>query len=242
MGSIFPIVYLQVRIHKMHPLVDRIKGLYVIADTATIEEELFIEKAAIAIAAGCQVLQYRDKSNDQGKRLRQARQLYRLCKEAGSVFIINDDAELAIQANADGVHCGKNDTAVSDIRHSYPDLLIGASCYDSVQRAKEMIAAGADYVAFGRFFPSTTKPGATPANIDVLRQAKQHLKCPVVAIGGIMAENAGILISSGADAVAVIGGVFNTPDVHHSSKKICELFTQREHQALSQDDAGKLGR
>lgn len=226
----------------MHPLADKIKGLYVIADTATIEEEQFIEKAAIVLAAGCRVLQYRDKSNDQGKRLRQASQLYSLCKQAGSVFIINDDAELAIQVNADGVHCGKNDTAVSDLRHSYPGLLIGASCYNSVQRANEVIAAGADYVAFGRFFPSTTKPEATPANIDILQQAKQQLKHPVVAIGGIVAENAGILISSGADAVAVIGGVFNTPDVYDSSKKICELFIQREHQALSQDDAGKLRR
>ena len=226
----------------MHPLVDKIKGLYVIADTATIEEERFFEKAEIAIAAGCHVLQYRDKTNDHTKRLRQASQLSRLCKEAGSVFIINDDAELAIQVNADGVHCGINDRSVSEIRRSYPELLIGASCYDSLQRANEMIAAGADYVAFGRFFASTTKPGATPANIDILRQAKQQLKHPVVAIGGIGAENAGILISSGADAVAVIGGVFNTRDVYDSSKKISELFTQREHLALSQDDAGKLGR
>jgi len=224
----------------MHPLVDKIKGLYVIADTATIEEERFFEKAAIAITAGCRVLQYRDKSNDQARRLRQASQLSGLCKQAGSVFIINDDAELARQVDADGVHCGKNDAAIGDIKRSYPELLIGASCYDSVERANEMIAAGADYVAFGRFFPSTTKPGATPANIDILRQAKQQLKHPVVAIGGIVAENAGILISSGADAVAVIGGVFNTPDVYHSSKKICELFTQREHQALSPHDADKL--
>ena len=209
----------------MHPLVDKIKGLYVIADTATIEEERFFEKAEIAIAAGCHVLQYRDKTNDHTKRLRQASQLSRLCKEAGSVFIINDDAELAIEVNADGVHCGINDRSVSEIRRSYPQLLIGASCYDSLQRANEMIAAGADYVAFGRFFPSTTKPGATPANIDILRQAKLQLKHPVVAIGGIVAENAGILISSGADAVAVIGGVFNTPDVYDSSKKISELFT-----------------
>ena len=238
MGSIFPIAWRQVNNNKMHPLADKIRGLYVIADTATIEENQLLEKAGHSIAAGCRVLQYRDKSQDQRKRLRQASQLHSMCKDAGIIFIINDDAELAMQVNADGVHCGKNDATVSDIRYSYPDLLIGASCYDSVQRAKEAVAAGADYVAFGRFFASTTKPAATPANIDILRQAKRQLKNPVVAIGGILAENAGILISSGADAVAVIGGVFNKPDVYQSSRIICELFTQREHQALSKGNAG----
>ena len=174
----------------MHPRTEDIRGLYAIADTATIAEDLFFEKVGLVIAAGCSVLQYRDKSSDPLNRLKQAVKLQKLCKTTGTVFIINDDPELAMQVDADGVHCGRNDAAVSEIRAGYPNLLIGASCYNSLQRASEAVAAGADYVAFGRFFPSATKPEAVPADTVILQQSKQQLQKPVVAIGGIMAENA----------------------------------------------------
>ncbi len=208
----------------MHPFAENIRGLYAIVDTASCDENLLFEKVRLVLDAGCRVLQYRDKTSDNKKRLLQAGELRLLCDKAGAVFIINDDAELAVQVNADGVHCGRDDAGIRETRVRYPTLMIGASCYNSIERAEQAIKSGADYVAFGRFYPSSTKPEATPANIEILQQAKQRFDCPIVAIGGIVAENAGILISSGASAVAVIGGVFSAADPYLSSKEICALF------------------
>ncbi len=212
----------------MHPLANDIRGLYAIADTGTIDEGKLLEKVEQVLAGGCRVLQYRDKSIDKEKRLHQARQLRAICHQTSTVFIINDDAELARQVDADGVHCGRNDAAISETRSLYPGLLIGASCYNSLQRAQQLAEQGADYLAFGRFFSSQTKPEAVAADISILQQAKQKFEQPIVAIGGIMPENAGILISSGASAVAVISGVFSATDPYLSSQKICALFNNRD--------------
>ncbi len=211
----------------MHRLQNRITGLYAIADTATIADAELSQKVARVLEGGCRVLQYRDKSNDRGKRVQQASDLRGICNQAGAVFIINDDAELAMEVQADGVHCGKDDDAVSEVKAHFPDLLVGASCYNSLPRAERAAREGADYIAFGSFFSSATKPQAEPADIEILQQARQMFNLPVVAIGGIMAENAEILISSGASAVAVITGVFLSPDPFHSSSKIAALFENR---------------
>lgn len=210
----------------MHPLAENIKGLYAIVDTATSDERIMFDKVSLVLAAGCRVLQYRDKSEDEYKRLLQARELRKLSDKAGAVFIINDDAELAMEVEADGVHCGKDDAGIEETRARFPGLLIGASCYNSIKRAEQANDNGADYLAFGRFYSSLTKPQATSADIETLRLANRKFTLPIVAIGGIVAENAGILISSGASAVAVISGVFSTIDPYRSSKEICALFTK----------------
>ena len=212
----------------MHPLAQNIHGLYAIADTGSIDDALLIEKVRQVLAGGCRVLQYRDKSIDKVKRLKQAKELKLLCSKAGAIFIINDDAELARQVNADGVHCGRNDATVSETRNRYPELMIGATCYNSLERATQAIEDGADYLAFGRFYPSSTKPEATPATIEILRQARQQFDRPIVAIGGIVVENAGVLISSGASAVAVINGLFSTTDLYLKSQQYCALFNKAE--------------
>jgi len=211
----------------VHHLANRIRGLYAIADTGTVDDSELFEKVRMVLAGGCRVLQYRDKSGNEEKRLWQAGELRKMCRRADAVFIINDDAELAMQVNADGVHCGREDATVSETRDSYPKLMIGASCYNSLSRAVQAANAGADYIAFGSFFLSGTKPQAISADLAVLQQAKQRLEQPLVAIGGIVAENAEILISSGASAVAVISGVFLTPDPLLSSRKITALFDKQ---------------
>ena len=212
----------------MHPLAQNIHGLYAIADTGSIDDAVLIEKVRQVLAGGCRVLQYRDKSIDKVKRLKQAKELKLLCSKAGVIFIINDDAELAKQVKADGVHCGRNDATISETRSCYPELMIGASCYNSLERASQAIEDGADYLAFGRFYPSSTKPEATPATIEILRQARQQFDHPIVAIGGIVVENAGVLISSGASAVAVINGLFSTTDPYLKSQQYCALFNKAE--------------
>ncbi|MCK5359575.1 MAG: thiamine phosphate synthase [Gammaproteobacteria bacterium] len=208
----------------MHPLAKKISGLYAIVDTGCCDENSLFENVQMVLDAGCRVLQYRDKSNDDKKRLMQASKLRRMTTLLGAVFIINDDAGLASRVKADGVHCGKDDAGIVETRKSYPDLLIGASCYNSIDLAEQAVNAGADYLAFGRFYPSLTKPEASPADAAILQQAKRKFSQPIVAIGGIVTENAGFLISSGASAVAVIGGIFSTADPYRSSKELCALF------------------
>ncbi len=208
----------------MHPLTSKISGLYAIADTRTLAESELYDKVRSVLAGGCRILQYRDKSGVADKRLKQATELRRICSRAGAILIINDDAELAIQVNADGVHCGIDDVTVEEVRNRYPGLIIGASCYNNLPRAVQVAREGADYVAFGRFFASRTKPLAKAADLEILLQARQRLELPIVAIGGIVAENAETLISSGANAVAVVAGVFSTQDPLLSSRKITALF------------------
>jgi len=224
----------------MHPLAEKISGLYAIVDTASCDENQLFEKVSLVLNAGCRVLQYRDKTSDNKKRLLQAGELRLLCDKAGAVLIINDDAELAMQVKADGVHCGRDDAGIKETRARYPTLIIGASCYNSIERAEQAIKSGADYVAFGCFYPSSTKPEATPADIETLQQAKQRFVHPIVAIGGIVAENAGILISSGASTVAVNSGIFSVADPYLSSKEICALFNNPQQTVETKSDNTKM--
>ena len=148
----------------------------------------------------------RDALHDAAMLLRDA------CAEAGVPFIINDDARLAADVAADGVHLGEHDGGITESRTLLgDDAFIGASCYDDLQRAHAAAAAGADYIAFGAFFPSPTKPNARRAGIDLLRDSA-GLGIPRVAIGGITPDNARPLVEAGADLIAVISGVFDAPD------------------------------
>ncbi|NLG60497.1 MAG: thiamine phosphate synthase, partial [Gammaproteobacteria bacterium] len=157
-------------------------------------------------------LQYRNKGADARLRAAQATALRALCREAGVPLIINDDPQLAGACGADGVHLGEDDGDVSAARELLgADAIIGASCYDDIGRAARMAAAGADYLAFGGFFPSSSKATTRRATPSLLGDAAALGK-PLVAIGGITADNAPELVSAGADLLAVIGGVFDAPD------------------------------
>ncbi len=189
------------------------RGFYAITqtqDSKTQQQstENLCEAVAAAIRGGATVIQYRDKNpTDQ---LKTARELVKTCHQHNIPLIINDDIELAMLAKADGVHLGKDDGEIIAARkHLGNAAIIGVSCYNSIERALTAQALGATYVAFGRFFPSSSKPLAAPADIDTLRQAKTVLHLPIVAIGGILPENGGQLLAAGADLLAVIGGVFD---------------------------------
>ncbi len=170
------------------------------------------------------MLQYRDKSGDAGRRLREAQELAALCRAFAVPLIINDDVELARASSAAGVHVGEDDEAIGDARAALGSgAIIGVSCYDSLRRAQDAAAEGADYVAFGAFFPSTTKPGARHATPDLLRDAR-GLDLPLVAIGGITHENGGSLIAAGADYLAIVSGVFGASDIRAAARRYVELF------------------
>ncbi len=183
-------------------------GLYVL----TAEVADLLPRAEQVLEAGAQALQYRDKSGNATLRLQQAAALRRLTARYGARLIINDDVELAAAVGADGVHLGRDDGPVERARRRLgPQAVVGVSCYDDLQRAARLAAAGADYLAFGRLFPSSTKPEAPSCPLDRLTQARAF-GLPLVAIGGIHPANAARALAAGADWLAVSASVFLADD------------------------------
>lgn len=188
------------------------RGLYAI--TSGSSDHLF-DAVDSALRGGARVIQYREKTNDRARRLSEALAIAELCESYRVPLIINDDIHLAMEIEGAGVHLGRNDSDIASARARLgATRIIGVSCYDSPERARDAAAAGADYIAFGAFFTSPTKPHAPRASLDLLRAAKQF-GLPVVAIGGITPDNARLLIDAGADYVAAISSVFGLPDSLH---------------------------
>jgi thiamine-phosphate pyrophosphorylase len=183
-------------------------GLYAITQTENKSGDTVINEVTAALKGGAVIVQYRDKNPVDAPFL--ACELVRICHSYNVPLLINDDIELAVLAGADGVHLGKEDGAVAQARQRLgSDAIIGVSCYNFVEQAMAAEQQGATYAAFGRFFPSSSKPLAAPAQIETLRQAKQALTIPIVAIGGILPGNGEQLLAAGADLLAVIGGIFD---------------------------------
>ncbi len=201
------------------------RGLYAITDSHLIPADKLTDQVAAAIRGGACVIQYRDKSSNPEQRQQQAAALVSLCHDHGIPLIINDDVELAVAVGASGVHLGKADSTVRSARKQLgANAIIGVSCYNEFERAVEAASEGADYVAFGRFFPSQSKPDTVTADPELLRQARQRLGIPVVAIGGITPENGQPLITAGAQLLAAIHGVFGQADVQAAARRYAELF------------------
>jgi thiamine-phosphate pyrophosphorylase len=183
------------------------KGLYAITQTEGKMSGTIIQEIRLALKGGVSVVQYRDKAPDDATYL--AKELLSLCQRYNVPLLINDDVELAARIGADGVHLGREDGDILSARKTLGDkAMIGVSCYDSVESARQAETLGVDYVAFGRFFPSSSKPLAAPAHLETLRQAQHQIQVPIVAIGGILPSNGQSLLEAGADVLAVIGGLF----------------------------------
>jgi len=205
-----------------------IAGLYAVTPDLTDVPEL-ITTAQAALSGGARLLQYRNKPATSALRLAQARALLALCRRSRVPLIVNDHLDLALTVGADGVHLGAEDGSLATAREQLgPARILGASCYDRLELALEAERLGADYVAFGSFFPSGVKPGAVRASLTLLRDAKRRLSVPVVAIGGITLENAPQVIAAGADSVAVISALFGADDVRAAARRFSALFTRRE--------------
>lgn len=212
------------------PTESPVRGLYAIADTALLGPERLLEAVAAALRGGARVIQYRHKGEAGPVQHEQAATLRAACEAAGALFLVNDHVELAAGAGAHGVHLGRGDMDPARARRRLgPSALIGVSCYNELSRARAAVAAGADYVAFGSFYASPVKPGAVRAGPGLLRRARRCLPVPVVAIGGIRADNAAPLIAAGADAVAVISAVFTAADVEAAARRLSLLFESRNH-------------
>ena len=187
------------------------RGLYLLTPDESDTGRLLARTRPL-LAAGIAMLQYRNKSADAALRMDHAQALAEACRESRIPFIVNDDWKLALAVDADGAHLGEDDGELREARAALgPRRLLGASCYGRLGLAERAATAGADYLAFGAFFLSGTKPGARRADPGLLREAAKF-GLPRVAIGGITPDNADSLIHAGADLVAVIGAVFDAAD------------------------------
>jgi len=199
-------------------------GLYALT-FETADTGHLLRQVEAALAGGVAAVQYRDKSGDVARRHEQASELVALCRRFGAPLIVNDDLRLADLAGADGVHLGRDDGSLREARIILgTGKFIGASCYQSLDLARAAQAAGADYVAFGSFFASRTKPDAPRASLDLLRDAAPLIQVPLVAIGGITPANAPSLLDAGADSLAVLSALFDTPDVRIAAHDLNQLF------------------
>ncbi|MDA1107901.1 MAG: thiamine phosphate synthase [Proteobacteria bacterium] len=207
----------------------RLRGLYAITGGDVMGVERLVQAVTQALEGGATLIQYRDKSADAPRREAEASILLEICRRHQVPLIINDDAALAHAVSADGVHLGRDDASIADVRRMLGrHAIIGVSCYNVLARAQTAEAAGADYVAFGRFFASRTKPYAVEADVDLLRSARAMLRIPIVAIGGITPANGASLIAAGADMLAVVEGVFGASDVRAAGQRYKTLFESQE--------------
>ena len=200
-------------------------GLYAITPETADTERLLMQVEA-ALIGGAAAVQYRDKSDDVARRHEQASELLALCRQFAVPLIINDDLRLADLTDADGVHLGRDDGSIAKARVILgPEKFIGASCYQNLDLARAAQAEGADYVAFGSFYPSSTKPQAEHAELALLHAARSAIQIPIVAIGGITPANAGPLLDAGADSLAVLNALFDAPDSRATAHAFNQLFT-----------------
>ena len=195
-----------------------LRGLYAITDSQLLAGR-FLSHVEAALEGGVRLLQYRDKSDDAARRLREAEALMKLCERYGTQLLINDDAELAARLGV-GVHLGQTDGPLTPARALLGrHAIIGSTCHASLELAAQAASEGASYVAFGRFFNSVTKPGAPAANLELLQQARAKVKLPIAVIGCITLDNAAPLVAHGADLLAVIHGLFGADSAQEVTRR-----------------------
>lgn len=199
--------------------------LYAITDSTLLPGDKLFNAVAAALKGGCKLVQYRDKSSDKARRSFEAKSLLALCNQYQAQFLVNDDVSLAQEVGAHGVHLGQGDTNPVAARIILGSrAIIGVTCHDSLALAQQAIKDSANYIAFGRFFPSSTKPDARPAPISLISEArKEFSNTPIVVIGGITLKNGKQLLDAGADMLAVCHSLFAADDITTQAKKFIEL-------------------
>lgn len=203
-----------------------IHGLYAITPDIA-DTDLLLAKVQAALQGGINILQYRNKTANHKLQIQQTRAILPLCRQYNVPLIINDSVKLCLSIDADGVHLGADDGNLAEVRARLgSSKILGASCYNCFDLALQAQKAGASYVAFGACFSSSTKPNAPVAGLDLFTRAKTELAVPSVAIGGITVENAANLKESGADAIAVIGALFNAADIAKTSQQFTQMFQE----------------
>jgi thiamine-phosphate pyrophosphorylase len=201
-----------------------LSGLYLIVDPEHCKGRDPLLVAEQALRGGAAIIQWRDKRRDKGDQLPIVLALRELCDRYVALLVVNDHVDLALAAGAGGVHVGQHDLPISAVRAIVPaDFVVGCSTNNPAE-ARQAQEDGADYVAVGRVFPSSTKADTREASPDTVRNVKQTITIPVVAIGGITPENVDMVIAAGADAAAVITAVCESEDVEEEALVISKRF------------------
>lgn len=207
-----------------------LKGIYAITDPKLMGDDIIL-KAEQAILSGINILQYRNKTASIEQQEQEAHKLAKLCKNHNVIFIINDNVELANKVDADGVHLGQKDTQLQHAREQLgTNKIIGVTCNNQIEFALTAQQQGADYVAFGRFFKSFTKPSAPQAELSLLNEARKSITIPIVVIGGITHESAPLLLEHDIDMLAVIEGIFGQIDITKATQQFVDIFNSRDDQ------------
>ena len=201
-----------------------IKGLYAITPDMADSNSLLL-KTQLAIEGGAFMVQYRSKIQDRDVKMQQCAAILRLCREYKIPCIVNDDVDMCRVLEADGVHLGKKDDNIAEVRSILgEDAIIGSSCYDQLNRAKLAQKEGASYVAFGAMFEPSPNPNAPRATLELLREAKSQIQIPIVAIGGITMNNAHDVIETGIDAIAVINSLYESNSIKETAETLSSMF------------------
>lgn len=200
------------------------RGLYLVTPDWD-DTDRMLDVTHQALRAGAQLVQYRHKDASPALRIEQAHALLVLCRQHGRPLVINDHLALCMALDADGIHVGGTDASVAEVRAALgPDKIVGASCYGDFALALAAQAAGASYVAFGGFYPSTVKKYAVSTPDRIVTRAKAELRVPVVVIGGMTPANARPLVALGADMAAAISSVYLAPDPFGAARAFAGLF------------------
>lgn len=206
-----------------------LQGLYAITDEVLTPKSTILQQVEEALDAGAKVIQLRDKSSTDAELENTAKALQQLCSKKGATFFINDRVQLARNIGADGVHVGFNDQTVRETRKEVGgQMLIGVSCYGDLERAKQAVQDGADYVAFGAFYPSKTKPKADVVSKEVISEAKKQLDVPVCVIGGIHRDNIAEITAYQPDMYALVSDIFGSGDIKTAVTELVNNLSKSE--------------
>ncbi len=208
------------------------QGIYAITPDED-NDDLLLNKIIIAIKGGIRIIQYRHSTATHDVCLRQALSIATICKAHHVMLLINNHIDIAKTCSASGVHLGINDTPITTARAQLGnDAIIGATCYNSLERAKVAQKSGANYIAIGAIFPSPTKPNAPQCSLEKLRTIKQKINLPLIAIGGINFENAQSVLATGVDCIAMVSGLFDTQDITANCQKLTQILKKSPHDTL----------
>jgi thiamine-phosphate pyrophosphorylase len=201
------------------------RGLYVITDASIADPDLLYRQVSEALDGGASLVQFRHKTVDEGLYLALAEAVVESCHQHRTPCLINDNARIVQTVGAEGAHLGQTDGSLSEARNALgAAAILGRTCHDSRELMEEAVADGATYCAFGRLFESDTKPSATGLSLRQLGLLVEECPIPVVAIGGITADNGRQVLDTGVSMLAVSGAVFRAPDIGEAARQLTELF------------------
>ncbi|WP_288521577.1 thiamine phosphate synthase [uncultured Brachyspira sp.] len=200
--------------------------LYAVTDRAWIGKQNLYEQVESALKGGATCVQLREKNLDEELFLEEAIKIKSLCKKYGIPFLVNDNVDIAIKCEADGVHVGQEDTAVSKVRKLVGDKMIIGVSVQNINEALESIKNGADYLGVGAMFSTSTKLDANVIPFENLKSVCNAVNIPVVAIGGIGKNNIMKLAGSGADGVALVSAIFGAKNIEEECRELRRLSEQ----------------